>query len=225
MQIFLDTANIEEIKKFAKKGIIDGVTTNPALIASAGGNFKETIESIVEIIDGPISIEVISTNTEEIIKEGLILSKIHPNIVVKIPAIWEGIEAVKELSKKGVKTNVTIVYKTNQALLAAKAGATYVSPFVGRLDATSTSGIDLIKEIVEIYKIHGYKTKVLAASMRNEIYVKMAALYGADVVTVPPSVLEQMMESELTIIGLNGFLKEWNKAFPNCDSLERILNK
>lgn len=223
MQIFIDTADINEIRRFAKKGIIDGVTTNPALIARSGGEFKETVLQIVKVIDGPISVEVIKTDTEGMVEEGLALSKIHSNIVVKIPATWEGIEAVNRLSEKGVKTNLTIVYKTNQAILAAKAGATYVSPFVGRLDATSTSGIDLIKEIVEVYRIYGFKTKVLAASMRNEIYVKMAALAGADVVTIPPNVLEQMMKSELTELGLKGFLEDWHKAFPQHDDLRKIL--
>ena len=223
MQIFIDTADTKEIKKFSKIGIIDGVTTNPALIAKSGGEFKETILKIVKIIDGPISVEVIRTDAKGMIEEGLVLSSIHPNIVVKIPATWEGIEAVKELSKKGVKTNLTIVYKTNQAILAAKAGATYVSPFVGRLDVTSTSGIDLIKEIVEVYRIYGFKTKVLAASMRNEIYVKMAALAGADAVTIPPNVLDQMMKSELTQLGLKGFLEDWHRAFPQHSSLKEIL--
>ncbi len=223
MQIFIDTADIKEIRRFAKKGIIDGVTTNPALIAKSGGDFKETVLEIVKVIDGPISVEVIRTDTEGMIEEGLALSKIHPNIVVKIPATWEGIEAVNELNSKGVKTNLTIVYKTNQAILAAKAGATYVSPFVGRLDATSTSGIELVREIVEVYRIYGFKTKVLAASMRNEIYVKMAALSGADVVTIPPNVLEQMMNSELTQLGLKGFLDDWHRAFPQYNNLKEIL--
>ena len=224
MQIFIDTADIIKIKRFARKGIIDGVTTNPALIAKLGGNFKETILKIVKLVDGPISIEVIRKDVEGMVEEGLMLSDFHPNIVVKIPATWEGIEAVNKLSKIGVKTNVTILYKANQAILAAKAGASYVSPFVGRLDATSTTGIDLIKEIVGIYKTYGFKTKVLAASMRNEVYVKMAALAGADVVTVPPDVLEQMMESELTELGLKGFLEEWHEAFPKCDNLRTILD-
>ncbi len=223
MQIFIDTADIKEIRRFAKKGIIDGVTTNPALIAKSGEDFKETVLEIVKVIDGPISVEVIRTDTEGMIEEGLALSKIHPNIVVKIPATWEGIEAVNELSSKGVKTNLTIVYKTNQAILAAKAGATYVSPFVGRLDATSTSGIELVREIVEVYRIYGFKTKVLAASMRNEIYVKMASLSGADVVTIPPNVLEQMMNSELTQLGLKGFLDDWHRAFPKYNNLKEIL--
>ena len=209
MKIFLDTANIEDIKKFAEMGVIDGVTTNPALIAKEGKNFKDVINEICSIIDGPVSAEVISTTSEKMIEEARKIAKIHKNIVVKIPATIEGYKALAIVAKEGIKTNFTIIYTSNQALIAAKLGATYVSPFVGRLDANSTSGYDLIREIVTMYKNYNYETKVLAASMRNVIYVKETALAGADVATIPPEVLEQMMNNELTNISLEGFLKQW----------------
>jgi len=211
MEIFLDTADVEEIKKYARMGIIEGVTTNPALIAKEGRDFKEVVEEICSIVDGPISAEVISMDVEGMIKEARILAKLHKNIVVKIPIIPEGLEAVATISKEGIKTNVTLMYTANQALLAAKVGATYVSPFIGRLDATSTSGTNLIKEIVTIYRNYNFETKVLAASMRTPIYVKEAALAGADVATIPPEVLDQMMRSELTNVTLKDFLDKWEK--------------
>ncbi len=209
MKIFLDTANIEDIKRFAEMGVIDGVTTNPALIAKEGKNFKEVVNEICSIIDGPVSAEVISTNAQQMIEEARKIAKIHKNIVVKIPATIEGYKALSVVAKEGIQTNFTIVYTSNQALIAAKLGATYVSPFVGRLDANSTSGNDLIREIVTMYKNYNFETKVLAASMRNVIYVKETALAGADVATIPPEVLEQMMNNELTNISLEGFLKQW----------------
>lgn len=211
IEIFLDTANVEEIKRFAKIGVIDGVTTNPALVAKEGRNFREVVDEICNIIDGPVSAEVISEDAETMVKEARMISKIHKNIVVKIPATPAGFEVVNIISKEGVKTNVTIAYTANQALLAAKVGATYISPFIGRLDATSTNGTDLIKEIVKIFTNYDVKTKILAASMRNVVYVKEAALAGADVATIPPEVLYQMMVSELTDVSLKGFLSEWNK--------------
>jgi transaldolase len=211
MQIFLDTANIDDIKKFSKFGIIDGVTTNPALIAKEGKDFKKVVTEICKIINGPISAEVISEKSSEMAKEAKMIAKIHKNIVVKVPATPDGYEALNKISKLGIKTNFTMIYTANQALLAAKLNATYVSPFVGRLDATSTAGNDLLKEIVKIYKNYSFKTKVLAASMRNVIYVKKAALAGVDVATIPPEVLEQMMPSELTNMALDGFLAEWKK--------------
>jgi transaldolase len=212
MKIFLDTADVEEIKKYARMGIIEGVTTNPALIAKEGRNFKDVVEEICSIVDGPVSAEVISTDVEGMIKEARILAKLHKNIVVKIPIIPEGLETVATISKEGIKTNVTLMYTANQALLAAKVGATYVSPFVGRLDATSTSGINLIKEIVKIYRNYNFETEILAASMRTPIYVKEVALAGADVATIPPEVLDQMMRSELTNVTLKDFLDKWEKA-------------
>lgn len=211
MEIFLDTANIEEIKKYAKIGIINGVTTNPALVAKEGRDFKEVVEEICDIVDGPISAEVISLDSDSMMKEARSVSKIHRNIVVKIPAIPAGFEALNIIAREGIKTNFTIVYTANQALLAAKLGATYVSPFIGRLDATSTSGAELIEEIVKIYKNYDFETKILAASMRNAIYVKKAALAGAHIATIPPDVLHDMMFSELTELSLKGFLAEWEK--------------
>lgn len=211
MKIFIDTANVNEIRKYAQIGIVDGVTTNPALVAREGKNFEDVVEEICGIVEGPVSAEVISTDVKGMVREALKIADLHENIVVKIPAVAEGFEAVNILSREGVKTNVTILYKANQALLAAKVGATYVSPFIGRLDATSTNGINLIKEIVTIFRMYGFKTQVLAASMRNEIYVKQAALSGADIATIPPEVLQQMMTSELTNLGLHDFLNEWRK--------------
>ena len=210
MQFFLDTANVKAIRKFARMKLISGVTTNPALIAKEGRNFKEVVDEICSIVDGPISAEVISMDFERMVKEARMVAKIHKNIVVKIPAIPAGFEAVSVVSKEDIKTNVTILYTANQALIAVKVGATYVSPFIGRLDVNSTAGTDLIKEIKTIYENYGMETKILAASMRNAIYVKEAALAGADVATIPPEVLDQMMTSELTESGLNGFLREWD---------------
>lgn len=209
MEIFLDTANVDDIKRFNRMGIIDGVTTNPALIAREGRDFRKIVEEICSIVDGPISSEVISTDADNMVREARMIAKIHKNIVVKIPAIPAGFEALNVVAKEGIRTNFTIVYTANQALLAAKAGATYVSPFIGRLDVTSTSGSELIREIVQIYRNYSFETKVLAASMRNAIYVKDAALAGAHVATIPPDVLDQMLESELSWLGLKGFLKDW----------------
>lgn len=211
MEIFLDTANVDEIKKYAEIGLIDGVTTNPALVAKEGRNFKEVVEEICSIIDGPVSAEVISLDAENMILEARQIAKIHKNIVVKIPATLEGYKALSVVAKENIKTNFTIVYTSNQALIAAKLGATYVSPFIGRLDANSTAGNDLIKEIVTMYKNYNFKTKILSASMRNAIYVKESALAGVDVATIPPEVLEQMMNNELTNLSLDGFLGQWNE--------------
>jgi len=215
MQIFLDTANIGEIKKYAAMGIIDGVTTNPALIAMEGQDFEEVVDEICTIVDGPISAEVISTDYESMVREAQAIAKIHENIVVKIPATLDGFRALNTVASDGIKTNFTIIYKANQALVAAKLGATYVSPFVGRLDATSTEGSMLIYEIVTMYENFGFETQVLAASMRNEIYVKEAALAGAHVATIPPEVLTNMMESELTELSLEGFLQQWHEMPKN----------
>ena len=211
MKIFLDTANIDEIKKYSNMGIIDGVTTNPALMAKEGRKVADVITDILEYVDGPISAEVISTTVEGMIKEAQILADIHENIVVKIPAIREGYQVVKYLSERGIKTNFTMVYTANQALLAAKVGATYVSPFVGRLDINSTNGIELIKEIVDIYDNYRFDTEILAASMRTAVYVKEVAKAGADVATIPPCALEDMINNELTNVSLDGFLKDYNK--------------
>ncbi len=209
MKIFIDTADISQISKYAKLGFIDGVTTNPALLAKEGRNFLDVVNEIIEIVDGPISGEVVSLDVEGMVKEARALAKIHENIVVKIPSIPSGFEALKIISTEGIKTNFTVVYTSNQALLAAKNGATYVSPFVGRLDANAGVGSDLIVEIAEIYKNYDFKTQILAASMRNSVYVKNAALAGAHVATIPPEVIDDMMNSELSEVALKGFLDQW----------------
>ena len=211
MEIFIDTANIDDIKKYARIGIIDGVTTNPALVAREGQNFRDVVTEICSIIDGPVSAEVISKDVKGMIREARLIAKLHKNIVVKIPATLAGFEALNTISKEGIKTNFTIIYTANQALSAAKLGATYVSPFIGRLDVTSTAGAELIDEIVTIYENYNFETKVLAASMRNAIYVKNAALAGAHVATIPPEVIHDMLFSELSEVSLKGFLQEWEK--------------
>jgi transaldolase len=215
MIFFIDTADIEQIKKFSKIGIIDGATTNPALIAKEGKNFRDVVEEICNIVDGPVSAEVVSKDAAGMINEARLISKIHKNIVVKIPATLDGFEALNIVASEGIKVNFTVLYTANQALAAAKLGATYVSPFIGRLDATSTSGITLLKEIRTIYDNFNFKTKILAASMRNAIYVKEAALSGSDVATIPPEVLTAMLTSELSELALDGFLEEWDKLEPS----------
>jgi transaldolase len=211
MKIFIDTADIAQIRKYAKFGFIDGVTTNPALLAKEGRHFLDVVNEILDIIDGPISGEVVSLDAENMIREARSLSKIHHNIVVKLPAIPPGFEALRVLSEEGIKTNFTVVYNANQALLAAKNGATYVSPFVGRLDANAGHGSSLISEIVKIFNNYEFDTKILAASMRNSVYVKEAALAGAHIATIPPEVLDDMMTSELSEVALKGFLDQWDK--------------
>lgn len=219
MEIFLDTANIDEIKYFSKIGIIDGITTNPTILANNTSDLKNTIDEIIKLVNGPISIEVISEDYNTILDEARQLSRLNKNIVVKLPANEVGFQALNVLTKENIKTNLTIVYTANQALIAAKLGATYVSPFIGRLDATSTSGNQLLSEIVKIYNNYNFKTKIIAASMRNEIYVKNAVISGAHVVTVPPDVLRCMMRSELTDISLKGFLIDWSESEINLKNL------
>lgn len=209
MKIFIDTADINQIRKYAKYGFIDGVTTNPALLASEGRSFLDVVKEIVEIVDGPISGEVVSLDVIGMVKEAKALAKIHSNIVVKLPSTKSGFEALKIVNSEGIKTNFTVVYSANQALLAAKNGATYVSPFVGRLDANAGHGSEIITEIAKIYKNYEFKTKILAASMRNSLYVKKAALAGAHVATIPPEVIDDMMTSELSDVALKGFLEKW----------------
>ncbi len=212
MKFFIDTANIAQIKEAASYGLLDGVTTNPSLVAKEGTNFIELLNEIVKIVDGPISAEVIATDCEGILKEAEELVKIHKNIVIKVPLIKEGIKAVKILSSKGIKTNVTLCFSPMQALLAAKAGATYISPFVGRLDDISTNGMDLIKQIVTIYKNYGYTTQVLVASVRHPLHIVEAAMMGADVCTIPFDVIERLFKHPLTDLGLEKFLSDWNKT-------------
>ena len=212
MKIFIDTAIISEIKEVNELGVIDGVTTNPSLIAKSGRKFEEVITEITKIIDGPISAEVISLESEKMVEEAMELIKIHDNIVIKIPMTAEGLKAVKILSSKGIKTNVTLVFSTNQALLAAKAGATYVSPFIGRVDDTSFYGMDLIEDIMEIFETYGIQTEVIAASVRHPLHVLEAAKAGANIATIPYKVIQQMIKHPLTDIGVEKFLKDWNES-------------
>jgi len=212
MEIFLDTGMIEEIKKAQLLGIVDGVTTNPSLIAQTGRPIKDVISEISTLIDGPLSAEVISTEYHEMIKEGLELAKIHDNIVVKLPLTPQGIAACKQLSSQKIKTNITLCFSANQALLAAKAGATYVSPFIGRLDDIGYDGMQLIEEIRTIFDTYGFTTKILAASIRHTAHAHASALCGADVATMPLKVLEAMYKHPLTDKGLSTFLADHAKA-------------
>ena len=212
MKLFIDTANVEEIKKANDLGVICGVTTNPSLIAKEGRIFEEVVKEITSIVDGPISAEVISLESEKMVEEALELVKIHPNIVIKLPMCIEGLKAVKVLSAKGIKTNVTLIFSAAQALLAARAGATYVSPFVGRLDDVGQEGINLISEVAEIFAAHGIETEIISASIRNPIHVTSSALAGAHIATVPYKVIEQMTKHPLTDAGIAKFLKDWESV-------------
>lgn len=212
MKIFIDTANIDEIKRANEWGVIDGVTTNPTLVAKEGKDFKSIIDQILSIVDGPISVEVISTDSEGMVKEALEMSKWSENIVIKIPMIPEGLKAVKILNEKGVKTNVTLVFSVNQAILAAKAGATYVSPFIGRLDDIGHDGMQIIRDLVQIYKLYDFKTEIIVASVRHPLHVIESAKIGAHVATIPFGVIEKMFKHPLTDIGLEKFLKDWGKV-------------
>jgi len=207
---FYDTANIEEIKTANEWGIIDGVTTNPTLIAKEGKDFKSMVNQILSIVDGPISVEVISTDSEGMVKEALEMSKWSKNIVIKIPMIPEGLKAVKILNEKGIKTNVTLIFSVNQALLAAKAGATYVSPFIGRLDDIGHEGMQIIRDLVQVYKEYGFKTEIIVASVRHPLHVIESAKIGAHVATIPYNVIEKMLKHPLTDIGLEKFLNDWS---------------
>jgi len=212
MKIFVDTADLDEIRELASWGVIDGVTTNPTLVARSGRSFKEIVEEIFDIVDGPISLEAVSTKAEDIIKEARKLSKIHKNVAVKIPMTPEGLKAVKVLSKEGIKTNVTLVFSANQALLAAKAGATYVSPFIGRLDDIGQEGMQVVEEIMDVFDNYNFKTQVIVASIRHPIHVIQAARYGAHIATIPPKVIKQMVKHSLTDVGIERFLKDWEKV-------------
>lgn len=215
MKFFIDTANVEDIRKANDMGVICGVTTNPSLIAKEGRDFNEVIKEITTIVDGPISGEVKATtvDAEGMIAEGREIAKIHPNMVVKIPMTVEGLKATKVLSAEGVKTNVTLVFTANQALLAARAGATYVSPFIGRLDDISQPGISLIEDIVQIFDNYGLDTEIIAASVRNPIHVTDCALAGAHIATVPYAVIEQMTKHPLTDQGIEKFQKDYRAVF------------
>jgi transaldolase len=212
MKLFIDTADIEEIREANAIGVLDGVTTNPSLVARTGKDFRTVINEIVAEIDGPISAEVISLETEGMLKEGRELAKISENIVIKVPTTLEGLKAVKQFTSEGIKTNVTLCFSANQALLAAKAGATYVSPFVGRLDDISSAGMELIAQIMEIYTNYGYETQVIVASIRSPMHVLESARIGADVATIPFAVIKQLIKHPLTDAGIEKFLADWEKV-------------
>lgn len=212
MKFFIDSADVAEIRKAQAMGVVDGVTTNPSLLAKVGRSLEDTIREICTIVDGPVSAEAVSTNAEELIREGRTLAKIHDNVVVKIPMGVEGVKAVKALTAEGIRTNVTLIFSPNQALLCAKAGATYVSPFVGRLDDISHEGMELIAQTLEIYRNYDFTTQVLVASVRHPVHVLEAARLGADVATLPLSVIEQLARHPLTDIGIQKFLQDWEKV-------------
>lgn len=212
MKFFIDTADVKEIREAHALGLVDGVTTNPSLIAKSGRKFKDVIKEIVSIVDGPISAEVISLDAPGMIKEGKELAKIHKNIVVKLPMTPDGLKACHALAEKGIKTNVTLIFTSMQALLAAKAGATYVSPFVGRLDDISQDGMGIIEEIRTIFDNYGYMAEIIVASVRNPIHVLNSALIGADIATIPYSVMIQLAKHPLTDAGIEKFLKDWESV-------------
>jgi len=211
MKFFIDTANLDEIKKAVDMGMVDGVTTNPSLIARENKPFQEIIKDICKIVDGPISAEVIALDAEGMVREGRELAAIHANIVIKIPMTTEGLKAVKQLAEEKIKTNVTLVFSASQALMAAKAGASYASPFVGRLDDISQNGMDLISDIMNIYDNYGYATEVIVASIRNPMHVVDAALLGAHIATIPFKVIAQLARHPLTDLGMEKFLVDWEK--------------
>jgi len=212
MKIFVDTADVKVIRELAEMGVIDGVTTNPSLVAKQGKNFTEMLKEVVKIVDGPISAETVSLDAKGMLREAEELAKIHKNIVIKVVNTPEGLKAVKELTKRGIKTNVTLTFSANQALLAAKAGATYVSPFIGRLDDIGEDGMQLIRDIVQIYRNYDFKTQVLVASIRHPMHILEAAKIGADVATVPPEIIYKMFQHPLTDIGIKKFLEDWEKV-------------
>mgnify|MGYP000035123932 CR=1 FL=1 len=217
MKIFVDTADLDEIRELASWGIVDGVTTNPTLVARSGRSFKEIIDEIFDIVDGPISLEVVSEKAEDMVKEAeSLVSKIskkhRKNIAIKIPINPEGLKAVKVLSKKGIQTNVTLVFSANQALLAAKAGATFVSPFIGRLDDMGQEGMKIVEEIVEIFYNYNIETEVIVASIRHPIHVIDASRLGADIATIPPGIIRKMAKHALTDVGIKKFLADWEKV-------------
>lgn len=212
MKFFLDTANLDEIKQAASMGILDGVTTNPSLVAKEGGKFKDILMNICDVVKGPVSAEVVSTNFDEMMKEGRELAGLHPNIYVKIPMIREGLKAVKALSSEGIRVNVTLCFSACQALMAAKAGAAFISPFVGRVDDISGVGMDIIADIRTIYDNYNFETEILAASLRHPPHVVQAALIGADIATLPYKVFDQLFDHPLTDIGLKRFLDDWEKV-------------
>ncbi len=211
MKFFIDTANVKEIREAASLGVVDGVTTNPSLIAKEGRDFKQVISEICSIVDGPISAEAVSLEADKMVAEGVELAKIHKNVVVKLPMTRDGLKATKMLRGKGIKVNMTLVFSPAQALLAAKVGAAYVSPFVGRLDDISHYGMDLVRQIITIYENYGYGTEVIVASVRNPLHVVDAALAGAHIATIPFNVIDQLAKHPLTDIGIEKFLADWKK--------------
>ena len=211
MKFFIDTANVGEIQKAHDMGLIDGVTTNPTLISREGLDFRPLVSEICEIVDGPVSVEAVSSKSKDLIAEARTLSKIHENIVVKIPMTLEGLNAVRTLASEGINTNVTLIFSPTQALLAAKAGATFASPFIGRLDDVSHVGMDLVEQIITIYDNYDFDTQVIVASIRNPLHVLEAALMGADIATIPYKVLEQLAKHPLTDVGIERFLEDWKK--------------
>lgn len=211
MKFFIDTANIDEIKKGLDMGMVDGVTTNPSLVAKENKNFETILTEICEIVDGPISAEVVSLEAEGMLEEGRKLAAMNPNIVIKVPMIIEGLKAVKQFAAEDIKTNVTLVFSSAQALLAAKAGATFVSPFVGRLDDIAQEGMDLVSDIMTIYENYGYQTEVIVASVRSPMHIMAAAFTGADICTIPYKVIAQLAKHPLTDIGMEKFLADWEK--------------
>ncbi|HTD82083.1 MAG TPA: fructose-6-phosphate aldolase [Thermoplasmata archaeon] len=212
MKIFLDTANIDEIREAASWGVLDGVTTNPTLVARTGRKWGEVIQDVLALVDGPISLEVTTTEAEEMIKQGRQLAKLHKNVVVKIQMTTEGLKAIKALSKEGVRINTTLIFSATQAVLAAKAGAKYVSPFIGRLDDQGQDGMQVVREIVEIFRNYDWDCEVLVASIRHPLHVIEAAKLGADIVTLPFDVLKKMTQHSLTDVGLKRFLDDWKKV-------------
>ncbi|GAX89571.1 fructose-6-phosphate aldolase [Effusibacillus lacus] len=211
MKFFIDTANVEEIRLANDMGIVSGVTTNPSLVAKEGRDFIQVLKEILSIVDGPVSAEVISLDAKGMVEEGMKFAELHENITVKVPMTAEGLKAVKEFAARGVKTNVTLIFSANQALLAARAGATFVSPFVGRLDDISQEGIDLIRDIADIFNIHDIKTEIISASIRHPMHVTQSALAGAHIATCPYSVIEKMIKHPLTDQGIERFLADWGK--------------
>jgi transaldolase len=211
MKIFIDSADVKEIRDVAQMGVIDGVTTNPSLVAKVGRRLEDVVIEICEIVDGPISAEVVATDYEGILKEGRALAKLHRNIVVKVPLLADGLKAVRTFTSEGIRTNVTLCFSPNQALLTAKAGATYISPFVGRFDDVSQDGMEIVAQIVKIYRNYGYETQVLAASIRHPMHVVEAAMLGADVCTIPHKVIHQLLKHPLTDAGLEKFLEDAKK--------------
>lgn len=212
MKFFVDTAEVEEIKELNEYGMVDGVTTNPSLIMKSGRDFKEVIKEICGFVDGPVSAEVVATEAEKMIEEGTELAKIAKNVTIKLPLTWDGLKACRHFSNKGIKTNVTLCFSPLQALLAAKAGASFISPFIGRLDDIGHDGMQLIEEIREIYDNYGYETEILAASIRHPLHMLQAAQVGADVATLPSKVLKQLAKHPLTDKGLQAFLDDWAKT-------------